>query len=160
MSPSSASPSYALHPCATPNPGGSHHKSCVGLFSHVLSFVPRFDAGNEHRKTEKSLSLSTLLSPLHVNFPGVSDFFRLIIFMCKNNNKGVPETRVDIHKDDRSQLKNKKICSFRAAALGRALEQPPGVAGCPVLISMSWTWTRFVRPRGRECPRRGSPGYE
>ena len=26
VSPSSASPSYALHPCATPNPGGSHYK--------------------------------------------------------------------------------------------------------------------------------------
>ena len=59
-----------------------------------VHFVPRFDArdsspepetpqifapvldkdGEKYRKTEKSGSLSTLLSPLHVNFSEVSDF--------------------------------------------------------------------------------------
>ena len=63
-----------------------------------MHFVPRFDArdsspepetpqifapvldkdGEKYRKTEKSGSLSTLLSPLHVNFSEVSDFSGLL----------------------------------------------------------------------------------
>ena len=48
---------------------------------HCQNLKPNgFLGWQKHRKTGKSVSLSTLLSPLHVNFPGVSDFFRLANF--------------------------------------------------------------------------------